>query len=100
MVEKYAIRRDKGGSGQQGGGKGIIRAYRFLSQAHISLLTERRTTQPYGLHGGKPGKSGENIFIHERKTKKLPGKININAAPGDRLIVKTPGGGGWGNKKN
>lgn len=100
MVEKYAIRRDKGGSGQQDGGKGIIRAYRFLSQGHISLLTERRTTQPYGLHGGKSGKSGENIFIHERKTKKLPGKININAAPGDRLIVKTPGGGGWGIKKN
>jgi N-methylhydantoinase B len=27
---------------------------------------------------------------------RLPGKVTIEVAPGDRLLVRTPGGGGWG----
>ena len=98
QIEKYAIRKGSGGKGKHTGGDGIIRTYRFLTKGHISLLTERRTISPYGLAGGEPGKRGENLLVRDKKTKKLSGKMNLNAEAGDKLVIKTPGGGGWGKK--
>jgi N-methylhydantoinase B len=95
-VEQYALRQGSGGNGLHRGGDGIIRSYRFLEKAQVSLLSERRKLQPYGLAGGEKGKSGENILIHGKKRKKLSGKIMIEAEPEDQLVIKTPGGGGWG----
>ncbi len=95
-VEQYALRQGSGGEGLHRGGDGIIRSYRFLEKAQVSLFTERRKLPPYGLAGGGKGKLGENILIHGRKRKKLDGKIVIKAEPEDQLIIRTPGGGGWG----
>ncbi|MEW6519425.1 MAG: hydantoinase B/oxoprolinase family protein [Thermodesulfobacteriota bacterium] len=86
-----------GGKGKQQGGDGIIRSYRFLSTGQVSLLTERREMSPYGLQGGTAGRPGENLLVRHGKSRKLAGKINLVALPGDRLIIKTPGGGGWGS---
>ncbi|MEW6291393.1 MAG: hydantoinase B/oxoprolinase family protein [Thermodesulfobacteriota bacterium] len=96
QIEKYAIRYGSGGKGQQQGGDGIIRSYRFLSAGQVSLLTERREMPPYGLQGGSSGRKGENLLIRRGKSGKIAGKTNLAAMPGDRLIIKTPGGGGWG----
>ena len=96
QVERYGLARNSGGEGRQQGGDGIIRSYRFLAQANVSLLTERRRLRPYGLAGGKAGNVGENRLVRGKKTKKLPGKINLHTEAGDLLIIKTPGGGGWG----
>ncbi len=96
QVEKYAIRKGSGGNGLHKGGDGIIRSYRFLTAGHFSLLTERRTTAPFGLKGGEAGEKGENWLTRNNRNQKLPGKINMEAEPGDRLTIKTPGGGGWG----
>jgi N-methylhydantoinase B len=95
-VEQYSLRQGSGGAGLHRGGDGIIRSYRFLEKAHVSLLTERRKLTPYGLAGGEKGIVGENILIHGKKRKKLSGKIVIETEAGDQLIIKTPGGGGWG----
>jgi len=96
QIEKYAIRSGSGGKGKEQGGDGIIRSYRFLSTGQVSLLTERRKIPPYGLQGGSSGRKGENLLIRQGKIKKIAGKTNLTAKPGDRLIIKTPGGGGWG----
>jgi len=96
QVERYGLRRKTGGRGLHRGGDGIVRAYRFLDQAHVSLLTERRRLAPYGLTGGHDGQRGENILIREGHRKRLAGKINFIARPGDMLVIKTPSGGGWG----
>lgn len=96
LVEQYVLRHGSGGTGLHRGGDGIIRAYRFLDKAHVSLLTERRKLAPYGLAGGKNGLPGENILVQERQNKKLRGKEVFEAQAGDLLIIKTPGGGGWG----
>ncbi len=65
----------------------------------VSLLTERRIHKPYGLSGGKPGKTGENILIKKTNKKvKLKSKLNIRINKGETLIIKTPGGGGYGKK--
>jgi len=99
MIEKYAIRSGSGGEGKEQGGDGIIRSYRFLSTGQVSLLTERRALPPYGLQGGSSGRKGENLLIRRGKTQKIAGKTNLAAKPGDRLVIKTPGGGGWGRPR-
>ncbi len=96
-IEEYAIRKDSGGQGVFNGGHGIIRSYRFLQEATVSLLTDRRVGQPYGLHGGKPGKSGKNILMHhDGAEENLPGKSSFKVKAGDLLRIETPGGGGFG----
>ena len=95
-VEQYGLRSGSGGAGLYSGGDGIIRSYRFLDNSWVSLLTERRKLAPYGLAGGLSGKPGENILVCGKKRKKLRGKTVFKAAAGERLIIKTPGGGGWG----
>ncbi len=97
-VERYGLARGSGGGGKRQGGDGIVRSYRFLAGAQVSLLTERRRLAPYGLAGGNDGAKGKNELIRGTKRKRLPGKINLHAEAGDILIITTPGGGGWGEK--
>ena len=91
-VERYAVRLDSGGSGQYKGGDGVIRQYRFLEHAEVSLLTERRKNPPWGLQGGQPGLCGSN----ELDGQVLPSKVQFRAVAGQTPTLKTPGGGGYG----
>ncbi len=100
MVERYALRPNSGGKGQYQGGDGLIRQYYFQTSATVTLLTERRRHAPYGLAGGEPGARGENYLIREGQKCCLPGKVNIEVHSGDRLVIVTPGGGGWGKAAN
>jgi len=95
-IEQYAIRHDSGGPGQYRGGDGVQRQYRFLEDAEVSLLTERRRYPPWGLLGGQPGQCGQN----ELDGQELPGKIQFSALTGQVLTIKTPGGGGYGRPTN
>ncbi len=96
MVEEYSIRKNSGGIGKFRGGNGLIRAIKLLSDAEITVLSERRITSPYGLGGGKSGKSGENIIVKNSKKMEMHHKFNTKVKKGDVLIIKTPGGGGYG----
>jgi len=91
-VSRYALRTDSGGVGQRCGGDGLIREFEFLAPTHVTLLTERRRQQPWGLAGGRPGAVGVNLL----NGKPLAGKASLTAQVGERLTVMTPGGGGWG----
>jgi len=96
-VERYTLRRESGGSGLFPGGDGIEREIRFLAAATLSLMGERRRHRPWGLAGGGPGQSGEDWLIKKSGAReRLPGKTTVPVEPGDRLLVRTPGGGGWG----
>ena len=95
-VVRYAIRENSGGLGKFVGGDGIIREIESLVEAQVTLLTERRRFSPYGLSGGSPGLQGENAVIKAGKTHPIPGKGTIILNRGDRLVIKTPGGGGFG----
>jgi N-methylhydantoinase B len=93
-VWRYAIRSDSGGDGKHRGGDGIVRELEFLSPATFTLLTERRRHAPWGLAGGRSGRPGENRFNGAA----LPPKCSREAVVGDRLVMATPGGGGYGDK--
>ncbi len=95
-VLQYAIRQRSGGAGRYPGGDGIIRDLLMLSPAQASLLTDRRSTRPYGLNGGSPGEQGENLLIRDGSNKLLPSKGSFDLKQGDILSIRTPGGGGHG----
>lgn len=97
LVEEFRLRRSSGGKGQFPGGEGIRRNVRLLQPATVTIISERRSQQPYGLSGGFPGKSGKNLLIKSDGTEKeLPSKISFRAETGDIIAMSTPGGGGWG----
>ncbi|GLV55343.1 N-methylhydantoinase B [Dictyobacter sp. S3.2.2.5] len=95
-ISRYQLRDNSGGEGQQRGGDGLVREITFEVPTDVTLLSERRRFAPYGLRGGLPGQRGENRLLHDGQETILPGKARIQAAPGDRLIIASPGGGGWG----
>ncbi|MCA9893545.1 MAG: hydantoinase B/oxoprolinase family protein [Anaerolineae bacterium] len=95
-VWRYGLRKDSGGAGRHPGGEGVIREYEFLSEATVTLNTERRVKAPYGLADGESGKVGINTLVRNGRKEKLSGKHTTRVQPGDRLIIETPGGGGWG----
>ena len=66
----------------------------------VSILSERRAFQPYGLLGGEPGCRGENLLLTALgKTINLGGKNTIDVVSGDVLVIKSPGGGGYGEER-
>lgn len=99
QVEQYAIRRGTGGAGKFRGGDGVVRSLRLLTDAEVTILSERRTFGPYGLQGGKAGKPGRNAVHRGSAEHLLAGKVSVSAREGDIVQIETPGGGGYGEKK-
>ncbi len=97
-VRRFEIRRGSGGAGRHHGGDGIVREIEFLEPAEVSLVTSRRTMQPYGMAGGEPGAAGHNLLRRRGETEfeELPGITLIQVDAGDVLRIETPGGGGYG----
>src|SRR5262249_24317204 len=96
-VRRYSIRRGSGGRGKNRGGDGVIREVELLSDATVTILSDRRNTRPYGLAGGESGESGKTTLVHgSHDVEKLEGKTTVQARKGDRIKIETPGGGGWG----
>jgi N-methylhydantoinase B/oxoprolinase/acetone carboxylase alpha subunit len=99
-VLRQRLRRGSGGAGSAPGGEGIERDLQVLVDATVSLITERRVSQPWGLAGGEPGAVGENWLLRggdESRAERLPDKCTIQLEAGDVLRMLTPGGGGWGS---
>ncbi|MBV9017720.1 MAG: hydantoinase B/oxoprolinase family protein [Alphaproteobacteria bacterium] len=97
-VERYELREGSAGGGKHRGGNGLVRAIRSLDHtARVSLQCERRRLAPYGLQGGADGKPGHNYVVtKDGAIRDEPGKASLSLAPGEIVVVETPGGGGWG----
>ena len=96
-IETYALRRGSGGAGERRGGDGLVRTYRLLRSATVTVISERRETPPWGLQGGAPGACGRNTLIRpDGEEEALPAKFSRRLEAGDVLRIETPGGGGWG----
>lgn len=95
-IRQYGLRKGSGGPGAAPGGEGLVREYEMLTDTSVTLLTDRRVGQPYGVRGGAPGCSGRNTLIRDGHEEPLPGKTHVTLRAGDRLRVETPGGGGYG----
>ncbi len=98
MVTEYSIRKNSGGKGLFHGGDGIVREIKLLSDAEVTVLSERREKPPYGLYGGEPGKTGRNILIRNGIVEEKPGKFSEKLNKNDVIRIETPGGGGYGKQ--
>ncbi|MBZ0282298.1 MAG: hydantoinase B/oxoprolinase family protein, partial [Anaerolineae bacterium] len=70
----------------------VRRVYEFLTPATVTINSERRIYAPYGLDGGEAGEVGVNTVAEEQVSGKWTGQVQT----GDKVVIETPGGGGWG----
>ncbi|KAJ4266023.1 hypothetical protein NW762_003996 [Fusarium torreyae] len=103
ILHEFSIRKGSGGNGKWRGGDGCVREMEFRMPLQVSVLTDRRVTAPYGLAGGEEGQRGQNIWVRKdpvtgatRQVSLGPRKTSHFSA-GDRVIILTPGGGGYGD---
>ncbi|KAF6003804.1 hypothetical protein F1559_001736 [Cyanidiococcus yangmingshanensis] len=115
LLRRFRLRPDSGGRGRWRGGQGIERELEFLQDdIQVSILSERRVFAPYGLAGGQAGARGYNWWLrraghgqadpikhrpfsdHSYQVINLGNKQSIRVGAGDRILICTPGGGGYG----
>ena len=96
----FGICHQSGGDGQFRGGDGVFRIMQFDQSMQVTLLGNRRLTRPKGLMGGGDGQVATNCLIKPDKTEHaLPGCITLQVHGGERLVVHTPSGGGFGKRE-
>jgi N-methylhydantoinase B len=96
LVRELSVRRGSGGAGRQRGGDGTVRELEATQPMRFTLIAERRRHAPKGRDGGDPGRPGRDLL----NGRPLPSKAEGGLAPGDRLRIETPGGGGYGPERN
>jgi 5-oxoprolinase (ATP-hydrolysing) len=97
-LETFEIRKNSGGKGKHKGGEGVNRQMRFLEPMTVNIIAGHRIVPPYGIAGGEPGAVGENYVVHsDQKVTNIGTKGQIEVNKNDIFILKTPGGGGYGN---
>ncbi|MFH1138070.1 MAG: hydantoinase B/oxoprolinase family protein [Pseudomonadota bacterium] len=100
LMTEYSIRRGSGGAGRRPGGDGLVRELQVTAPAEVVVISERRTSRPYGLSGGAPGLPGRNFLIFDGAAREMPGKFSATLEAGDAVRIETPGGGGWGRPRD
>jgi N-methylhydantoinase B len=96
-ILKTELREGSGGEGLYAGGMGLTREVLLLEDTVVSIQSERRRFPPRGIFGGGDGDRGENLLRRIDGTEmKLPGRCTFQAVKGETVIIRTPGGGGWG----
>lgn len=126
LLREFGLRKGSAGRGAHVGGEGVVRDIEFRIPVQVSILSERRVYHPWGMNGGGDAQCGLNVWVRKvdknsdsMKTEEGEGKekgemgkreeveyryINLGAKntasmkPGERIIVYTPGGGGWGKE--
>jgi 5-oxoprolinase (ATP-hydrolysing) len=96
-LERFAVRRGSGGAGRWPGGDGAVRELTFLAPTSLSIVSQHRVEAPYGIAGGESGTRGrQRVLRATGEVVELASVDGCEIAAGDRLILETPGGGGWG----
>ena len=100
-VERYGLLPDSEGAGEYRGGLGMTREIVMLAEeATFSLSADRKKLGPWGVFGGHDGSKSSCVIVSkDGKRRRLPSKITTTVNRGDKIIVKTPGGGGWGDPR-
>ena len=98
-LEQFAIRRGSGGAGAHRGGDGVLRSVIFLEPMRANILADRRRVAPRGIKGGADAKAGRNWVERSDATiEMLSATASAEMQPGDRFVIETPGGGGFGRR--
>ena len=96
-LEEFSIRHGSGGQGAHSGGDGIIRKVTFLEPMRANILANRRRIAPRGLAGGGDAQPGRNwVERTDGSIEMLTATDWAEVGIGDRFVIETPGGGGFG----
>jgi len=96
--ESYALRSGSGGPGEWRGGCGIERSFTAQAPLQAVLLGERRKLRPWGYRGGGAGQASEYLIRKaDGRLEEVKAKGSAPLAAGDTLIIRTAGGGGYGD---
>ena len=104
ILRRFTLRDGSGGNGKYRGGDGTVREIEFRVPVQCSILSERRSRRPYGMDGGSEGAAGKNLLIkkdpdtQKDRVMNLGAKATVKLGCGDRIVVYTPGGGGFGSE--
>ena len=100
LLERFEIVRGSGGKGEWRAGDGTLRVIRFLEKMECAILSGFRKLKPFGLHGGEDGQVGENwVRRKDGRLERLKGSDQTMLERGEAIIIKTPTGGGFGEKR-
>ena len=111
ILREFAIREGSGGEGRNNGGAGAVRDIECRAPLSFSVITERRSIAPYGMEGGGDGERGANYWVRrvddddsgntqpKWRWVNMGAKNMVRMNAGDRCVIHTPGGGGWGRSK-
>jgi len=96
-LERFAIRHGSGGGGKHRGGDGVVRDICFLEPMRANILANRRRVPPRGIQGGGDAEPGHNwVERADGSIEGLSATASAEMRPGDRFVIETPGGGGFG----
>ena len=98
-LDEFAFRRGSGGQGAHKGGDGVVRAVSFLEPMRANILANRRRVPPKGIAGGADAEAGRNwVQRADGTVEMLSATAYAEVQPGDRFVIETPGGGGFGRR--
>jgi 5-oxoprolinase (ATP-hydrolysing) len=98
-LDQFAIRRGSGGKGAHRGGHGVVRAITFLEPMRANILANRRRVPPRGIHGGSDAQPGRNwVERTNGSVEMLSATAHADVQSGDRFVIETPGGAGFGRR--
>jgi N-methylhydantoinase B len=98
QIEEYGQRRGSAGAGRRRGGMGVRRVYRILDDGvTFNCYSDRHRIAPWGLFGGHPALPSRFLVERDGELLTVPSKANFPLLKGDRLIIETSGGGGFGD---
>lgn len=101
LYRRYALHEGSGGAGEHRGGFGLDYEVELLrGAARASFVMDHGLTGPQGAIGGGDG-AVNRVEIHKGDQVLIPEHLSkaqdIPLKPGDRVRVRTPGGGGYGD---
>jgi N-methylhydantoinase B len=96
----FALREDSGGAGRLRGGDGTTYRIRPWADCLVSVLGDRGTSAPFGLHGGGPAEPNFVELETEGRHWRPPMVTKLakqRMGEGDSITAASPGGGGFGD---
>ena len=104
LYHRYALREGSGGAGKHRGGLGLDYEVELRrGTARASFVMDHGRFGPQGALGGKDGAVNE-VEVWQDGVSHVPEHLSkaqdIPLKAGDRVRVKTPGGGGYGDPAN
>ena len=104
LYRRYALHEGSGGAGEHRGGFGLDYEIELLrGEARASFVMDHGRAGPQGVLGGMDG-AVNRVEVHKDGMVWVPPHLSkaqdVKLQPGDRVRVRTPGGGGYGLPRN